>query len=331
MALTPTPSTHWAENVAPDEAQRHQDFAEQISAMQNKLNAKYGPGRAFHRQQIAGLTGELTATATEPELRQGLFALDGPHTALIRLSHGAIAPHADAVPDIQGFAISVRGIDGPGALAATTDRQDFLLINMPAFGFPTSVEFADIVAASAGGQTGLAKHLIASKGPIGGTAELARLTAHVSRPFLGFATTTFHIGAPIAFGPYAAKVRLVPVAAGRNLRGLLDHRRDIGDRLRSGPLQFDLEVQFFVNDTDTPLEDMRDPWPQQISPYHAVARLTIEQQDIDSAPGQDLAEQVEHDRFDPWNALADHRPLGEIMRARKAAYYPSVVNRGAAG
>ena len=38
---------------------------------------------------------------------------------------------------------------------------------------------------------------------------------------------------------------------------------------------------------------------------------------------------VEGDRFDPWNALTDHQPLGEIMRARKVAYYPSVMNRGA--
>ena len=33
------------------------------------------------------------------------------------------------------------------------------------------------------------------------------------------------------------------------------------------------------------------------------------------------------DRFDPWSAVAEHRPLGEIMRARKAAYLPSFRNR----
>ena len=36
---------------------------------------------------------------------------------------------------------------------------------------------------------------------------------------------------------------------------------------------------------------------------------------------------MERDHFDPWMALADHRPLGEIMRARKAAYYASFKNR----
>lgn len=326
----PLPAADWAEDVRPDEAGRHRVFADQISAMQTKLNAKYGPGRAFHRQQVAAVTGELTVPVSEPELRRGLFAQPGSYSAVIRLSHGAVAPHADAVPDIQGFAISVRGIDGPGALAETTHRQDFLLINLPAFGFATSAEFAQIVAASARGQAALAKDLLSRKGPVGGSVELARLTSNVSRPFLGFATTTFHSAAPIAFGPYATKVRLVPVGAGRNLRALLDHRGDLGDRLRDGALAYDLQVQFYVNDSDTPLEDMRRAWPERVSPFRTVARLTIPQQDIDSTAGRQLEEQVEHDRFDPWNALADHRPLGEIMRARKAAYYPSVVNRGAA-
>ena len=38
---------------------------------------------------------------------------------------------------------------------------------------------------------------------------------------------------------------------------------------------------------------------------------------------------VERLRFDPWGGLAAHRPLGEIMRARKAAYFHSQKARGA--
>lgn len=329
MTLTPTPSTDWHENVAPDEAQRHAEFSDQIQRLQTKLNGKYGPGRAFHRQQIAGVSGELTVTATDPELRRGLFAREGSLSAVIRMSHGALAPHPDPVPDIQGFAISVRGIDGPGVLAETTDRQDFLLINRPSFGFPTSEEFADIAIPAAKGPAELTAHLLAAKGPVSGPIELARLTKDLLRPFWGFATTTFYSAAPIAFGPYAAKVRLTPIDAARDLTAAKDFHGDIGDRLRNGPLRFDLEVQFFVSEDVTPIEDQRNEWPQDRSPFHPVARLTIPQQDIDSEAGQQLADEIEHDRFDPWNALTDHRPLGEIMRARKVAYYPSVMNRGA--
>ncbi|MFN8124972.1 MAG: hypothetical protein U0R64_00450 [Candidatus Nanopelagicales bacterium] len=327
MALDPTPSTDWAERPSSAEAARHQEFSDGISRLQTGLNRKYGPGRAFHRQQVAGLAGELRVTATEPELRQGLFAEDGPWPVRVRLSHGGIAPHADAIPDIQGFAISVRDIDGPGALADTTDRQDFLLINMPAFGFRSSEEFAQVALSR--GPVGLAKDLIAAKGPVAGPVELARLTSSVLRPFTGFATTDFHSAAPIRFGPYAVKVRLVPVDASRNLTALVDQHGDIAGRLASGPLTYDLQVQFFVSEDVTPIEDMRDPWPQDRSPFHPVARLTLPRQDLDSEAGRELADEIERDQFDPWNALADHRPLGEVMRARKVAYYPSVRNRSA--
>jgi hypothetical protein len=34
-------------------------------------------------------------------------------------------------------------------------------------------------------------------------------------------------------------------------------------------------------------------------------------------------------KFDPWNAVVAHRPLGEVIRARKVAYRPSQLGRGA--
>ena len=39
--------------------------------------------------------------------------------------------------------------------------------------------------------------------------------------------------------------------------------------------------------------------------------------------------QVEAGVLDPWNALAEHRPLGDVMRARKAVYYASQQERSA--
>ncbi len=68
-------------------------------------------------------------------------------------------------------------------------------------------------------------------------------------------------------------------------------------------------------------------WP---TPYVTVARLTLPQQDTQSKAGQALAVQIEAGVFDPWQALAAHRPLGDVMRARKVVYFESQKGRGAA-
>lgn len=58
-----------------------------------------------------------------------------------------------------------------------------------------------------------------------------------------------------------------------------------------------------------------------------VARLTIAPQDDGSPAGRELAETIERAAFDPWRALEQRRPLGDVMRARKVVYYESQKGR----
>jgi len=88
------------------------------------------------------------------------------------------------------------------------------------------------------------------------------------------------------------------------------------------PLVYELQVQFFQDEATTPIEDAAASWA---TPYLTVARLTVPQQE----PDEEFAKTVEGARFDPWNALVEHRPLGEVMRARKVAYFASQQARGA--
>lgn len=311
------PSTQWSEIVGDDEQQRHEDFTRVITGLQSRINGRKGPGRAFHRKAVAALTGRLTVPGGLPEYAaQGLFAHPGEYDVVIRMSNGAMVPQADPIPDIRGFAVSVRGLDAPGALGGTTDRQDFLLINWPAFGFRDSRDFAAMVPVAARGQKALAQHMIATHGVVGGPLELLKQTASLARPFSGFATSDFHSCAPVAWGPYAAHVHVSPIGAGRNPLAWRDWGADIRSRLQSGPLRWSLEAQFYADPQATPIEDGRRSWG---SAKEKVAVLEAEALADPDA--------VEVDHFDPWAALAEHRPLGEIMRARKAAYYASVQNR----
>jgi len=142
--------------------------------------------------------------------------------------------------------------------------------------------------------------------------------------FSGFVSETFWSAAPIANGPYAARVRLMP-SEPSPAGGSTDQADDVVARIAQGPLAFDLQLQFFTDESVTPIEDPTVDWT---TPYVTVARLTIPQQDTTSPEGQALQEHVEGLAFDPWAALVEHRPLGEIMRARKSAYRASQLGRG---
>lgn len=311
------PSTQWAEVIGDDEQQRHGDFTQVITGLQTRINDRKGPGRAFHRKPIAALTGRLIVPGGLPEYAaQGLFNQPAEYDVVIRLSNGSIVPQPDPVPDIRGFAFSVRGLEGEAALGGTTDRQDFLLINWPAFGFRDSRDFADLVPAAAKGQKALAQHLISKHGVVGGPVEMLKQVAGMARPFSGFATSDFHSCAPVAWGPYAAHVHVSPIGASRNLLAWRDWGADIRSRLQEGPLRWHVEAQFYTDPDATPIEDGRAPWRS--------AKETVAVLEADALADADA---VEADHFDPWSALVEHRPLGEIMRARKAAYYPSVQNR----
>ena len=184
-------------------------------------------------------------------------------------------------------------------------------------------------ALAAGGQAQLLAGLVKQRGPVGGLLEATRLTRALSRWFPGFGTATFYSSAPMRWGAYAGKLRLLPQQHGWDPRANRDWAADVTRRLHAGPLVYALQVQLFVDEQRTPIEDGRAVWSEADSPWLTVGVLTLPQQDPTSPAGQQLAAEVAADAFDPWAALAEHRPLGEIMRARKIAYYASQQARHA--
>lgn len=327
MSADAAPSTDWREQREPDEDTRFARYADELGSVQRSKNRRYGTGRALHRKQRLGLRARLSVPAgLPPHAAHGLFARPGDHEVLVRLSNGGVDRAKDSTADIRGFALSVRDVRGPGALGFDTSSQDFLLINQPVFGIGSADDFVGIVTASAMGRRQLVGYMIGRYGLRGGLAQLRATAAGLARPFSGFATEPFFSAAPIACGPYAVRVRLVPVDPAPPTPGASkDWAADVAARLRTAPLLFDLQLQFFTDEATTPIEDPTVDWP---TPYLTVGRLTIPAQDVASGPGAALQTEVEAMAFDPWSALVEHRPLGSIMRARKAAYRTSQLGRG---
>src|SRR5262249_2720912 len=71
-------------------------------------------------------------------------------------------------------------------------------------------------------------------------------------------------------------------------------------------------------------------WKEEDAPWITVGRLTLPQQDTGSPRGRRIAETVERLSFDPWHALVEHRPLGDMLRARNVAYRLSTQERSTA-
>jgi hypothetical protein len=316
------PSTDWREQIATDEAARHDAMSEVIAAVQRQNSAKFGAGRALHRKAVASLRGSLQIQADLPAAAaHGVFVAGKSYDVWARLSNGGPDLKANTKPDIRGFAMRLLDVHGEGALGGPTDHQDFLLINHDRFSSRTSDEFA-IVQAAAKSPLAVLGYLIRTHGWRGGFAQVKALTATIKKPFASFATEAFNTVLPHTVGPYAARIGLVPLQA--DAPWVRDVGEDIVARLAKGSVAYDVTLQFFVDEKATPIEDPTVVWSVAASAPVVVGRLTFTSQGVDAS----FAEQVEKAKFDPWGGLAVHRPLGEIMRARKAAYFVSQKARG---
>jgi hypothetical protein len=306
--------------VLPDEGERHERQAALFREMQQRKDAEYGTGRALHRKQVAALRAMLEVPAELPEYtRQGIFSNPDKYDAWVRLSNGGFNRAPDKVPDIRGFSIKVLGVSGAAALGGEAVTQDFALINHERFSSPTSEDFVSVVDTGSGTTGQILLTVLKRPGMI---SQLRTVSAALKTPFSGFATTDFFSAAPISFGPYAVRIKLVAASSDPDPAARDDWGADIYRRIAERPLRYDFQVQFFSDEQSTPIEDASVNWQ---APYLTIGRLTIPRQTRDEA----FDEEVEAAKFDPWNALVAHRPLGEVMRARKVAYFASQENRSA--
>ena len=139
-----------------------------------------------------------------------------------------------------------------------TDHQDFLMINQDRAPGANSREFIDFMEAATAGPLPAILHLFRAHGPGGGFSRLRDLFGMLSKTFNGFAAERFNTVAALCCGPYAVRVRLAPAGNPPPSRRAKDIVADMRERLAVGSLAYDLELQFFVDEATTPIED---PWP----------------------------------------------------------------------
>jgi hypothetical protein len=315
------PSTTWKEAPVPDRVAYEQRLTAVVNKLQQRNNQKAGLGRAFHRNQLLALEGKFTVLDELPaHACRGVFAQPGTHRAVVRLSSGDPSRQANWIPDLRGFAIKVFDITGDNLQGGTSGPQDFLLSHhdhQPVRDGREFLGFIEAAEAKGGGFPGKAAavwHLLITYGP-GRAIDFLRTTF---RKFDGFASTTFTSGV-FSCGDYAVKMRLQPRGRARTEDIVVDMTK----RLVVGPVTWDVELIFYVDEATTPIENSNKVWSDQEAPVVKVAELTV----ADTSAIIDAM--VLCERFDPWIGLVDHKPLGHLMLARKIAYEISRKGRGA--
>jgi hypothetical protein len=331
------------EKAEDDEAKTTSEMIDTLHGVAQTMADHTGHAmRSVHAKNHGLLRGELQVYPTlPPQLAQGLFARPASYPVLIRLS----TPPAEELPDNvslpRGMAIKIMGVYGerlPGSENDTT--QDFVMINGPTFGRPDAKHFLKdlkLVAAttdkSPGGKQFLSALLRGAEAvmeAVGGeSAKLKGLGGHPQTHPLG---ETYFTQLPVLYGDYMAKISIAPVspaltalhAAPLDMKGKPDAMREAVTEffaVTTAAVEWEVRVQLCSDIESMPIEDASVTWPEDQSPYIAVARIVVAPQIVPGA--QQLHAADDRLAFSPWHGITAHRPLGSLMRVRQAIYAAS--------
>jgi hypothetical protein len=294
--------------------------------------------RSVHAKSHGLLHGHLEVLDTFPSiLAQGVFATPGArHPVVMRLSTIPGDILDDSVSTPRGLAIKVVGVEGARLAGSEGDvTQDFVLVNGPVFAAPTAKKFLGnlkLLAPTTDKAPGLKKALSAvlrgtekAIEAVGGQSPtLISLGGHPETHILG---ETFYSQAAILFGPYMGKISVAPVSpellalvkAPLNVNGKPNGLREaVIDFFKTNTAVWEVRVQLCTDLDTMPIEDASVEWPEDVSPYVAVARITVPPQ---AGWSEALSKAVDDGMsFTPWHGISAHRPIGSVMRVRKAAY-----------
>ncbi len=324
------------EHVTPGEATVVDDIIVTMTRESQTVAARDGRTvRASHAKSTGLAKGTLDVLPNlPPQLCQGLFAQTGSYPLLMRFAQGPGEVLSDSVSTHRGVSMKILGVEGPKLPGHSAATQDFVFATGPAFAQSGAQTFLTAIKGVQKG-TGLPEAVKQAVSSTSRVANAALNTVGADSATLGFFGHTkrnplsdaYFSQAALRYGDYVAKMALFPVSPA--LTALIDQTIDTGsdpdafrhavtDYLRTQDAEFELRVQLCTDLDAMPVEDASVPWPEDQSPYVAVARITLPAQDAYSPGRQAFFDNVLS--FQPAHSLAAHRPLGSLMRARLATY-----------
>lgn len=275
--------------------------------------------RAGNTKTYGVVRGEFQVRPDVPaHLRKGIFAEPKSYPVWIRFSGpGPLSPPDVADAGILSIGIKLMGVGGQKLLDDERQTQDFLGISSPTFTTPNVTENLKL------------QKQIYARTPV----------FYFLNPFDSHLLDMAMQGLYARMNTSPLEVQYwscVPYLCGEGLatkysvRPTSNHktkipfsppanwlRQSMAMSLAERPVELDFLLQTQTDPRRMPIEDASIEWPERLSPFVPVARITIPQQRFDSAEQLAFAGELS---YNPWHAVAGHRPLGNQNRARKLIY-----------
>lgn len=300
------------EVVGSDEAAVAAAFVEFLKTTSTKHHPS-GTVPRFNQGRAAGcVDAEFVVPDGLPQdLRVGLFANPGSFKARIRFANAT--SQSDKERDVRGMSIKVSSVGGENLTPGASDH-DFILNSHPVMMVGHTRTFLDLLKAVE--QGGAAEGLFFVTHPHAAAVALAsrqHATSHLEIPYWSTTPYLFGPGRAVKYSVRPSSTRKTPLP-----NPLTDDylRERLVAHLAREEARFNFLVQFQTDARKMPIEDAGVEWREEESPFRSVAEIRIPVQTLESASGASC-EQLS---FNPWHALADHRPLGDFNRARRSIY-----------
>jgi hypothetical protein len=312
------------ERIQPNEEADIQAIIDAFNAQMRRL---WNPGyfeRGGNTKTHGLVRAEFVVRDDVPEhLRRGIFATPKTYKAWVRYS----GPGPLWQPDIEdiGFmsmAIKLIGVDGPKLLDDERYTQDLFGTSAPTFVTPDIRRNAKLQQWSYVNAPVFYFFDILHETHVLDATMNSLWTKTQTSPLEDqyFSTVPYLLGEGQAM-KYSFHSRLTRRTPVPNLPGRPpdNYLRDaMVATLARQDVEFDICVQVQTDPFLMPIENAAVMWPTRLSPRVPVAVVRIPRQTFDSP------EQIAFARYltyNPWHSIPEHRPLGNVSRARKRMYW----------
>lgn len=291
-----------------------------VSILKEKLDKDYAKGltkRDAHPKCLGLLKAYFIVDKNLPlQYREGIFNRDY-YKAFIRVSNSNPKIKSDKYRDIRGFSIKLLNVYGEKCVKYENFTQDFLLVSMKTMPIGTLKLMYDALYYTIKSTPVIFVAKLIKNKNINAIIDIMKNMKHDTSPLdISYYSTT-----PYMFGNRIVKYSIVPRSKYKSrLPKKLGNNyltENMQKHLYKEEAIFDFMIQFYINDTDTPINDASIEWESNKSPFIKLGEIRIPKQRFTTKKRFDLAEIMS---FSPGHSLLSHRPIGDMNEGRMEIY-----------